>query len=119
MQFLADQDVYHITVEWLREEGEDVVTAKELGMQRATDEVLLKKARELDRLFLTRDKDFGALVFLKAVESSGVILLRVTPMTVDEVHRELQRLLGEHKEEELKRSFCVVEPHRYRIRRLP
>jgi len=35
MRFLVDQDVYHVTVEWLRKEGHDVVTAKEVGMQRA------------------------------------------------------------------------------------
>ena len=119
MQFLADQDVYYITIEWLREEGHDVVTVKEVGMQGAADRDLLKRAREMDRLLLTRDKDFGALVFLEESESSGVILLRITPLTVDEIHQELRRLLEEQTEEELKKLFCVVEPGRYRIRRLP
>lgn len=119
MRFLVDQGAYRVTIEWLRKEGHDVVTAKELGMQRAADQDLLKKAKEKDRLFLTRDKDFGALVFLRALESAGVILLRVMPMVIDEVYQELQRLFGEHKEEEFKRFFCVVEPHRHRIRRLP
>jgi len=119
MRFLADQDVYHLTIEWLRKEGHDIVTARELKMQRAADQDLLKKARGMDRLFLTRDKDFGTLVFLRASESAGVILLRIMPMVVDEVHQELRRLFEEHKEEELGRVFCVVEPHRHRIRRLP
>lgn len=56
MRLLVDQDVYYVTIEWLRKEGHDVVTAKELGMQRAADEDLLKKAKVTDRLFLTRDK---------------------------------------------------------------
>jgi len=51
MRFLVDQDVYHVTVEWLRKEGHDVVTAKDVGMQRAADQDLLKKARGVDRLF--------------------------------------------------------------------
>jgi len=119
MRFLADQDVYYITIEWLRKEGHDVVTAREIGMQRATDQELLKKAWETDRVLLTRDKDFGALVFLGETESPGVILLRITPLTVDEVHREFRRLLEEHPEDDLKKLFCVVEPHRHRIRRLP
>jgi predicted nuclease of predicted toxin-antitoxin system len=118
VQFLVDQDVYYITVEWLRKEGHDVVTAKELEMHKAPDEALLRKAREIGRLFLTRDKGFGALVFLQAVVSTGVILLRVTPTSIEEVHRELQRLFKEHNEEELKRLYCVVEPRRHRIRRL-
>lgn len=118
MQFLADQDVYQMTVDWLRNQGHDVVTAKELGMERAADEDLLQKAKVLDRRFLTRDKDFGALVFLHKELSAGVILLRVAPTTVEEAHRELGRLLHEWNEEKLRDLFCVVEPHQYRIRRL-
>ncbi len=60
MKLLADQDVYHITIEWLRKNGHNVVTAREIGMARAADEELLAKAKEVNRLFLTRDKDFGA-----------------------------------------------------------
>jgi predicted nuclease of predicted toxin-antitoxin system len=118
MRFLADHDVYAVTVEWLRQQGHDVVTVKDLGMQQAADEDLLAKAKELDRLFLSRDKDFGALVFLRAAGASGVIFLRVTPTTVEEVHNELRRLLNERTEAELKTFYCVVEPHRYRIRHL-
>ena len=73
MRLLPDQDVYRVTIDQLKEWGHDVVTAKELGMQRAADEDLLKKARELDRLLITRDKDFGTLVFLKKELSPGVI----------------------------------------------
>ena len=80
MRLLIDQDVYHFTILWLRQEGHNVVTAKELGMHRVEDEALLQKALELDRLFLTRDKDFGALVFLKAASSKGVILLQLPPI---------------------------------------
>ena len=55
MRFLADHDVYAVTVDWLRQQGHDVVTAKDLGMQQAADEDLLAKAKELDRLFLSRE----------------------------------------------------------------
>jgi predicted nuclease of predicted toxin-antitoxin system len=34
---------------------------------------LLQKARVMKRLFVTRDKDFGALVFLKEEIATGVI----------------------------------------------
>jgi predicted nuclease of predicted toxin-antitoxin system len=118
MRFLTDQDVYQVTVDRLREWGHNVVTAREVGMQRARDEDLLAKARETNRLFVTRDKDFGALVFLKEELSAGVILLRGIPATIEEVHRELHRLFQEHTEEELRHHFCVVESHRYRMRHL-
>jgi len=118
MRILTDQDVYKVTVDRLREWGHDVLTAKEIGLEKASDEVLLSKAREMRRLLMTRDKDFGALVFLRKELSTGVILLRVNPVTVEDVHLELCRLFHEHSGDELKHLFCVVEPHRYRIRRL-
>lgn len=34
-----------------------------------------------------------------------------------EVHQEIHRLLAEHGED-VRGLFCVVEPHRHRIRRL-
>jgi predicted nuclease of predicted toxin-antitoxin system len=118
MRLLTDQDVYRITVEQLKKWGLDVVTAKELGMKRAADKDLLRRAIETNRLFITRDKGFGTLVFLEELLITGVILLKIIPTTVEDVHRELHRVFLEHTEEELKHLFCVVEPHRHRIRHL-
>jgi predicted nuclease of predicted toxin-antitoxin system len=66
MRFLTDQDVYRVTLELLRQLHHDVLTAAELRMSRASDEELLREALRRGCLFLTRDKDFGALVFLGA-----------------------------------------------------
>lgn len=118
MKILADQDIYRLTVEKLKQWGHDVITAKELGMHKSSDEDLLKAGKKTRRLLITRDKDFGSLIFLKTQESVGVILLRMGPKTIDKVHNELHRLFQEQNEEILKNSFCVVESKRYRIRRL-
>ena len=118
MKFLIDQDVYQVTIDKLIDWGHDVIRAADLGMQRASDEELLIKARELERIIVTRDKDFGTLTFLREELSAGIILLRVDPNTVEEIHKAINRLLIEHSEDELRKLFCVIEPHRYRIRRL-
>ena len=117
MNFLIDQDVYYATILLLREWEHNVITASELGMSRARDEELLRKVKEMNRIFITRDKDFGALVFLKDIDS-GVILLRMTPTTMDEVHKVLKSLLVLHTEAELQKLFTVVEPNRYRLRKI-
>jgi predicted nuclease of predicted toxin-antitoxin system len=118
MKIVTDQDVYGLTIKKLKEWGHEVVTAKELGLHKSSDEDILKAARESGRLLITRDKDFGTLLFLKEKESGGVILLRTRPKQIEKVHRELQRLFQEQSENILKTSFCVVEPMRYRIRHL-
>lgn len=117
MRFLADQDVWKVTVDLLREWGHDVLTAMEGGMARATDEELLEEARKDNRILITRDKDFGYLVFLGHMNSPGVILLRTTPETAEDVNAELGRFLDAHTQTQLNEYFTTVEPDRHRMRR--
>jgi len=37
----------------------------------------------------------------------------------EEVHAELKKMLEAHTEDELRQSFCTVEPGRHRIRSIP
>lgn len=118
MKILTDQDIYHITIKWLKKRDYDVVTAKEIGMSRATDRELLKKAKELKRILITRDKDFGTLTFLEKKTSYGIILLRMSPTNIEKIHKELIIVLNKYSKEQLKNLFVVVEPNRHRIRNL-
>lgn len=117
MKFLLDQDVYAATARFLRDLGHDVVTAAEIGCAQTSDRELLATAREQGRILITRDRDFGGLVFLGKL-GSGVIYLRTTPSTLDAGHRELQRALDSYSEAELQRAFVTIEPSRHRFRRV-
>jgi predicted nuclease of predicted toxin-antitoxin system len=117
MKFLADQDVYAITIGFLSGLGHDVVPAAQLGLAQTEDAELLRVAHEQGRIFVTRDRDFGALVFVQG-SGPGVIYLRILPSTQNAVHAELQRVLTLYSEQELQVSFVVIEPGRHRIRKL-
>lgn len=117
MRFLLDHDVYAITARYFVTLGHDVRTVAQLGLAEADDEELLSVAKEQDRLLVTRDRDFGNLVFVRAL-GRGVIYLRILPSTRASVHEELARVLTIHSEEDLKRAFVVVEPGRHRLRRI-
>ncbi|MBP6004628.1 MAG: DUF5615 family PIN-like protein [Pyrinomonadaceae bacterium] len=117
MKLLLDQDVYEITARFLISIGMDVVKVSELGMALASDEENLRKAIELDRIFVTRDRDYGNLVFVKKIRS-GVIFLRVLPSEVTDVHIEFERILSEYSPSELKSAFIVVEAGRHRFRKI-
>ena len=118
MKFLCDQDVYAVTINFLRLLDHDVVTASEIGYSRASDTELLLKAKELNRVFVTRDRDFGELVFLENL-GQGVIYLRILHSTINAGHNELAKVLRYYSEDELKTAFIVVEPGRHRFRKLP
>jgi predicted nuclease of predicted toxin-antitoxin system len=117
VKFLLDQDVYALTAHFLRDLGHDVVTAAEISLSRAPDTVLLTRAGEEKRLLVTRDKDFGGLVFVERF-GKGVIYLRITPTTLQATHEELKRVLQTYAESDLADAFIVVEPGRHRFRTL-
>ncbi len=117
MKLLLDQDVYASTARFLRGLGYDVVRAGEVGLSRAADEELLRVAQADGRILVTRDRDYGNLVFAGGM-GGGVIYLRILPSTLEAVHRELKRVLEQYGEDDLKRAFVVVEAGGHRIRRL-
>ncbi|MBC7098754.1 DUF5615 family PIN-like protein [Candidatus Bipolaricaulota bacterium] len=47
VRFLADECTFDLTVEFLRSEGWDVTTVKEIGLRGAKDPEVLNKAREM------------------------------------------------------------------------
>jgi predicted nuclease of predicted toxin-antitoxin system len=117
MRLLLDQDVYALTARFLTELGHDVVTAADIGGSQAADVDLLRTAHNQGRVFVTRDKDFGGLVFVGDF-GAGVVFLRLTPSYIHIVHQELARVLALYSENQLKEAFVVVEAGRHRFRKL-
>jgi predicted nuclease of predicted toxin-antitoxin system len=117
MNLLLGQDVYASTLRFLRDLGHDVVPVAQIGLAQAGDEELLRIAQEQNRIFVTRDRDFGNLVFVKAL-GAGVLYLRMLPTTQNAVHGELARVLEIYTEPELGKAFLVIERGGHRIRRL-
>jgi predicted nuclease of predicted toxin-antitoxin system len=118
MKFLLDQDVYATTARFLTSLGHDVVRVAQIGLSRADDSDLLTIAQEQGHIFVTRDRDFGGLVFVEAL-GAGVIYLRILPSTQNSVHKELETVLKTYSEGELMKAFVVIEPGRHRFRKCP
>ncbi len=118
MKFLLDQDVYRITLRFLTKLNHDAIPVVKIGLAKASDTELLNKALELDRILVTRDRDFGGLVFVSG-KGAGIIYLRMLPSTQHAVHQEFERVIQSYSEKELKRAFVVVEPGLHRFRKIP
>ena len=116
MKFLLDQDVYATTLSFLSGLGHDVIPVAQIGLAQATDEDLLKTAHDQNRIFVTRDRDFGNLVFVKGL-GAGVLYLRILPSNQKSVHSELERVLNTYSEDELKNAFVVIEAGGHRFRK--
>lgn len=117
MRLLLDQDVYAATEQFLILAGHDVVRAAAVGLSQAGDVEILQAAEAQGRILITRDRDFGNLVFVEAL-GSGVIYLRILPSVLNAVHSQLEAVLKTYSTQELARAFVVIEPSGHRIRRL-
>jgi predicted nuclease of predicted toxin-antitoxin system len=106
MKLLLDQDVYEKTARFLIDLEHDVVRVAELGMAQSSDEENLLKAQELERIFVTRDRDYGNLVFIKQIKS-GVLYLRVLPSNINSVHAELEIILATYSKKNYTRLLLL------------
>ncbi|MFQ5639442.1 MAG: DUF5615 family PIN-like protein [bacterium] len=104
---MLDQDIYAATRRFLTILGHDVLTVAKVGLSHADDTRLLKVAQEQDRIFVTRDRDFGGLVFVGG-QGAGVIYLRLLPSTQNAVHSEIERVLASHTESALKKHLLSL-----------
>lgn len=118
MKLLLDQGIYYRTIRFLREMKIDVVTAAELDLSRAADLELLRVAHQTKRVLLTRDRDYGRLVFLNHIHV-GVIYLRFSYVELEAGHKELIRVLQHYTIEQLMNAFVVVQSDKHRFRKLP
>ena len=117
LRFLADESCDFAVVRALRADGYDVVALTEL-MTRSVDALVIEQAGREQRILLTEDKDFGWLVFVKAAESAGVILIRYPGQGRAELGDVLRRLVRE-RADQLRGGFTVVQPGQIRIARPP
>ena len=103
-------------VRWLVESGHDVLLSR--GIQpRAADPGLLALAHESGRIVLTRDKDFGDLIFRDGIPTAGVILVRLRASDQFE-RRELLKPFWPEMETSAPGAMVVVANDRIRIRPL-
>jgi len=119
MRFLADAGISPTTVEFLRQLGHDAVHVRDVGMQRATDQDVVERARAENRVIVAFDLDFGEILALGVLDRPSVILFRLADETPGSVNRRLESVLSERSEALDSGALILVEDTRYRMRSLP
>ena len=94
--------------------GHDVLSARD-GYSKSSDEDLLALAHSEERVLITKDKDFGELVFLRRLPHSCIV--RLTGMSVRQEAEALTALIQNHRESLLEETLIVVSNDHIRIRR--
>jgi predicted nuclease of predicted toxin-antitoxin system len=120
VRFLVDQNRSPQLARLLADSGHDAVHVLELGRERAEDDELLALADEHDRVVVSGDTDFGALLALARRTSPSVILFRARnlPRATDQATIILENL-DDIRDDLVQGAVVVITDDRIRIRRLP
>lgn len=116
MNILADENVEMAMMDWLRQTGHSVVGVAEL-FPAEPDPSVLETALQSSRILLTRDLDFGELVYREGRAAAGIILVRIRARNQRERLPIFQRLWPQI-ELQAPGHFLVISNHRVRVRAL-
>lgn len=120
MKFLVDQNRSPRLAQLLREAGHDAVHTLERGLERAEDDALLDIARDEQRIVVSGDTDFGALLALARQKSPSVILFRSRHhRTAEQQATVILEHLDDLADDLTTGAVAVITDERIRIRRLP
>jgi predicted nuclease of predicted toxin-antitoxin system len=119
MKLLLDQGLPRSAAALLRHAGIDTIHVGEIGYSTATDDEILQRGRQEERIVATLDADFHMLLALSGATTPSVIRIRIEGLRGDAVAGLLQSLLT-HFDEDLEQGAALtVQEGRVRVRRLP
>lgn len=101
-------------------QGHDAVAVREVGLSEAPDSQIVDYAVDTDRIVVSHDTDFGALLALSRRTKPSFILFRSSdPVTPDEQANLIASNLETFADELGQGAIVVFARGRLRIRRLP
>jgi len=83
---------------------------------RMEDEEIIRTAVSENRMVITMDKDFGALVYHSSMEHSGVLLLRLEDATGTDKLQIVKHIMKNYSDR-IKNCFCVFQDDKLRIKK--
>jgi predicted nuclease of predicted toxin-antitoxin system len=119
MKLLLDQGLPRLAAPLLRAEGIDVIHVGEIDMSAAEDIEIIEKARLDNRIVVTLDADFHALLALDRATTPSVIRIRMESLQAKAFTELLLGVISECIDELQQGVAVTVEPGRIRIRHLP
>ena len=119
MKLLLDQGLPRSAAALLCEAGIDTIHVSDIGYATATDADILEKGRQENRIIVTLDADFHALLALTEAPSPSVIRIRIEGLRAPAFANLMQQVVASWPELLKQGAVLSVQQDRVRVRLLP
>lgn len=119
IKMLLDQGLPRTAASLLRERGWDVQHVSERGMSKAEDAAIIALARQEQRMVVTLDADFHALLAVAGATGPSVLRIRMEGLKADQVAALIERVLVLASDELSQGAMITLAEGKVRIKLLP
>lgn len=119
MRLLLDQGLPRTTAPHLQSFGIEAVHVGDLGLAGGSDTTILDAARQQERIVVTLDADFHALLVLTGAIGPSVIRIRIEGLQAKALARLLADVLNVCNDELVSGAMVSVTDSGVRVKRLP
>lgn len=120
MRFLLDEGLSPRLVDLLTAAGHDIVHVRDIGLKSAPDPAILSRAAKDERVLVTLDTDFGALVAHSHAVIPSIVLFRGNVTRRTDSQASLLLANFDAVTDDLQAgAIVVIGDGRLRVRRLP
>lgn len=112
LKLLADENLPARSLQILRRRGFDIASLQEVKVG-LSDEGALTLANRQGRILITYDKDFSELIFRRKLRAGGVILLRFTLTSPEEVADRIESILKMNIQ--FRNHFIIASKEKVRV----
>lgn len=106
MKWLLDVNITKGIESFLKKEGENVVSLISLGLRHLKNGSVLRKAKELDRILLSFDRDF---IKLARGEHPGIVVIKIHPNTDDKIIPILENFKNQLDINKVRNHLIIIE----------
>ncbi len=119
ISILLDQGLPRSTASLLRDEGWDVLHTGDIGLSRSTDGQILEYARREERVIITLDSDFHAILAVSNASTPSVIRIRLEGLRGPDLALLIKRIWPKIEPQVQKGAMVTVTESGIRIRNIP
>ncbi|MFP3872547.1 MAG: DUF5615 family PIN-like protein [Candidatus Natronoplasma sp.] len=119
IRFFLDENMPKSSAEILKDLGFEVEHARTAGFRGKTDEEIAKYAKEQGAVLVTKDLDFGNMLWYPKGSHYGLLIIRLPhDYSAKQITSKLKEFISNIDVEELVDHITILELGRYRVREI-